>query len=135
MNGSRQPTWKIAGLVAGGLAGLAVLFFFPPGQYGFYPRCPLHAMTGLHCPGCGSLRAMHRLLHGDLAGAVHSNALLILSLPLLAWLGVNSIRRAFGPPAPSVGPRPVWLWLFFALMVAFGVMRNLPFAPFAHLAP
>ena len=37
---------------------------------GHYPTCPFLAITGWYCPGCGSLRAVHDLLHGDLAGAV-----------------------------------------------------------------
>src|SRR6266513_4699752 len=73
--------WAVAALAATVL--FVILFFFSPSQYPFYPRCPLHAMTGLHCPGCGSLRAVHSLLHGDIGAALHFNALLILSLPFL----------------------------------------------------
>src|SRR5438445_685407 len=125
--------WAGAGLAA--IVLLGILFFFSPSQYPFYPRCPLHAMTGLHCPGCGSLRALHSLLHGDIAGALHFNALLILSLPFLACLGFNSFRASLGKAAPSTGPRPVWIWIFFGAMIAFGVLRNLPLAIFSHLAP
>ena len=54
------------GLVLGAFALLglaAVLFFFNPAQSGFYPFCVFHRTTGLLCPGCGSLRALHQLLH------------------------------------------------------------------------
>jgi hypothetical protein len=78
---------------------------------------------------------MHSLLHGDLVGAIRFNALLILSLPFLACLGVNSVRASLGKATLGVGPGPVWVWIFFAMMMAFGVLRNLPFAPFSHLAP
>src|SRR3954447_20165 len=61
--------------------GLAVLYWFNPAQFGFYPRCALYETTGLLCPGCGSLRAIHQLLHGHLAAAFQLNALLVLGLP------------------------------------------------------
>lgn len=132
-------TWtdklKWPGIVAVLVAALAVLFVFPPTQYPFYPRCPLHAITGLHCPGCGSLRAVHSLLHGDLASALHFNALLILSLPFLACLGFHSIRVSLGKTTANNAPRPIWIWIFFATMMAFGLLRNLPFVPFSNLAP
>ena len=38
------------------LASGAVLFFFNPSQYGFYPVCLFHELTGLNCPGCGGRR-------------------------------------------------------------------------------
>ena len=37
-----------------------------------------HAMTGLWCPGCGGLRAVHDLTHGHLVTALHENALVVL---------------------------------------------------------
>lgn len=40
-------------------------------------------MTGLDCPGCGSQRAIHHLLHLDLKAAFLSNPLLVLAIPYL----------------------------------------------------
>src|SRR5258708_976408 len=69
--------------------GAAVLFLFNPSEWGFYPFCFFYRTTGLLCPGCGSLRAMHQLLHGHFVAALHFNALFVLSLPLLALYGVR----------------------------------------------
>src|SRR5690606_32381537 len=33
-------------------------------------QCPVHGVTGGFCPGCGSTRAVHELLHGDVAGSL-----------------------------------------------------------------
>ena len=41
----------------GVLAALPLLYLEPPGGQGFYPGCGLYADHGLHCPGCGGLRA------------------------------------------------------------------------------
>ena len=46
------------------------------------------------CPGCGSLRALVRLFHGDLAGAVRLNLNVLLTAPLLVVLLAVSLRRA-----------------------------------------
>ena len=40
-----------------------------PNQPGHYPTDPFLAITGLYCPGCGTLRALHALARGDLLTA------------------------------------------------------------------
>ena len=119
----------------GVLAGV-VLFCFDPAQYAFYPFCLWHSLTGLACPGCGSLRALHQLLHGHPAAAFHLNPLLILSLPLGLWL---LARQIFGggaqKSAVAILNRPPWPWILLGAVALFGVVRNLPFPPFAYLSP
>ncbi|HST47037.1 DUF2752 domain-containing protein [Jatrophihabitans sp.] len=100
------------------LLAAAVLWFVDPGRHRI-PLCPLHAMTGLWCPFCGSTRAVHALLHADPATAVRDNALFVLALPVLAGLWWR--RRAAGP----VLARPL-LWAGVVAVLAFGVLRNLP---------
>ena len=112
-----------------------VLFLFDPGQYRFYPRCIFHQTTGLLCPGCGSLRALHQLLHGQIVAAVHFNALLVLGTPMAAWLAVRSLSRRLNGQSQSLGLHPAWLWTALAAVVLFGILRNLPFAHAAWLAP
>lgn len=105
--------------------GLAVLLFaFNPAQHGFYPACLLHKLTGLQCPGCGSLRAAHELLHGNLAAAFRLNPLFVAALPFLAaWLVVAARGRLRGRPTRFNLP-PFWLWAGVVLLVLFGVLRN-----------
>ena len=113
-------------------AGL-VLFWFDPAQYRLYPFCFFHEFTGLNCPGCGGTRALHQLLHGNVTAALHLNALVVVSLPLLAWLGVRFTVGQFHRRPAGRFFSPNWLWLFLALAVVFSVLRNLP--AFAWLAP
>lgn len=104
----------------------AVLYCFDPAQVGFYPRCQFHALTGLQCPGCGGLRAVHALLHGHVASALRLNALLVAALPLGAGLaGWRWSRRRRCPEKHAPGAA-AWLWILLAVVIAFGVMRNLP---------
>jgi hypothetical protein len=118
-----------------GLAAGLVLFCFDPRQYHFYPVCFFHQTTGLLCPGCGALRAIHQLLHGHLAAAFRFNPVLIISLPMLVWLGVRVTLQAARNQPLSLGLRPGWLWLILAAVLVVSVLRNLPGSTFALLRP
>ena len=127
------PRLALFMLAAAGTA--AILFLFNPVEHSFYPVCYFHAATGLQCPGCGSLRAMHQLLHGHLFEAARLNLLLILCLPYLGWCSIQfAISRRRGLQT-TFAIRSVWLWMFFFAAVVFTVLRNLPFPAFAWMRP
>jgi hypothetical protein len=108
------------------LAAFAFLLFrCDPGTSVLFPPCPFHSLTGLHCPGCGSLRAAHSLLHGRILEALDSNPLFVLSVPVL---GALVIRRTWR--------YRVWVpWAALWVLVSYGVLRNVPLWPFFLLAP
>ncbi len=115
--------------VAAGLltmvSACAVLYFFDPEKAGFYPVCAFHQMTGLECPGCGSLRALHQLTHGNIAGAWHFNPLLVASIPVGIWLGLReAVKWTFGWRWPGIVTRPIIGWTFVVVTVVFGIARN-----------
>ena len=74
-----------AGVPLSGLAAGIVLRVFDPATSGIFPPCPFHYLTGLYCPGCGSLRAIHHLLHGNLQAAWAMNPLAVLLLPFVGY--------------------------------------------------
>jgi hypothetical protein len=124
--------WR-AGVVAAGTlavaAAVAILYVFDPSTAGFYPVCTLHEMTGLQCPGCGGLRAVHQLSHGHVAAAWGLNPFVVALLPLGAWLGLREMARAVtGRQWPGLAARPVFAWLLAGALVLFGILRNVPFA-------
>ena len=47
---------------------ILTIYLFNPGVYTYYPTCYLYLLTGKLCPGCGGMRGMHQLLHGNLWG-------------------------------------------------------------------
>jgi hypothetical protein len=130
MNGrpASSTLWNFcvaAGLVAMAVAGV-VLYVFDPETAGFYPVCALHQVTGLQCPGCGSLRALHQLTHGNIAGAWHFNPLLVTCMPLGLWLALReAVRWAFGWRWPGIILRPAVGWSLVVVTVVFGIARNL----------
>ena len=106
--------------------GLAIVFAVDPTRVSLFPPCPLHRYTGLWCPGCGTTRALHQLLHGNLAAAFRFNPLAISLLPVVGYLAVRG---------ESLALKPIWIWTLLGVVVVFGVLRNIPVYPFTLLAP
>ena len=102
-----------------------------PGRPGHYPGCPFLALTGHYCPGCGTLRAIHALAHGQISEAFGYNALTMALLPVLACLWLRWLLTALGrwPGRPSrpAAAHPAWTWGFAVLVGVFWLVRNLPF--------
>lgn len=108
------------------LAG-ALLFFFNPAEHAFYPRCFLKVATGLDCPGCGGLRATHQLLHGNVREAFTLNPLFVIAMPAAAiFLGCAFVEKLTGKRFPRFLRATTATWLAAAVVIAFGVLRNLP---------
>ena len=124
-----------ASLVAVGLV-IATLRVFNPATSGVFPPCPVHYLTGWYCPGCGSLRAIHQLLHGNLHAAWAMNPLSIILLPFLAYgLTSRALREIRGHGLPRLFLPAIWIRALCAVIILFGIVRNLPFQPFNLLAP
>jgi hypothetical protein len=119
--------WILCGLAALVVACLIPLYWFNPIEHAFFPKCVFHAMTGLDCPGCGGLRAAHQLLHGHFLNAFRLNPLLICLLPLGAYFGLRHIvftRTGRWWPQPFKSPK--WIVFLAVAVIAFGILRNLP---------
>ena len=104
-----------------------------PNETGHYPVCPSRALFGIDCPGCGGMRGMYCLMHGDVAGALNHNLLLLAIIPVVLalwtlWL-VRAIRGVY-PPVTAGQDRVRNRLLIGGLvvMLAFGVIRN--FVPY-----
>ncbi len=131
---ARRPTvrWGVCLVVlAAMLGGGLLLYFADPVKNSIYPPCMFHELTGLHCPGCGTARALHRLVHLDLMGALRMNPLFVIAMPFVGYL----LWRDYAPGRKRVCLHPAWLWGMLAVVILFGILRNLPWAPFSWLAP
>jgi hypothetical protein len=119
-------TGRPALVAASAAAALAWVGTVDPNEPGHYPTCPFLAVTGWFCPGCGSLRALHALVHGDLRSALARNPLMVITVPALAlwwaaWL-VRAVRqrsRRWAAPAWSI-------WALLVVVLVFAVARNVP---------
>jgi hypothetical protein len=126
----------LAAMLAAFAVGAVLLELFDPATSGIFPPCPLRYLTGWYCPGCGSLRAIHQLLHGNLRAAWAMNPLTVVLLPFLSYGLISSVLFEFrgrGLPEPFL--RAVWIRALCAAIILFGIVRNLPMHPFDLLAP
>jgi hypothetical protein len=107
------------------LAATTYVGLVDPNQSGHYPTCPFLFITGFYCPGCGSLRAVHALTHGDVGAAVGLNVLTVVGIVVVAVLwGLWTLRSWRGQPRTRVAP--AWtLYLALGVVVVFWIVRNL----------
>lgn len=87
---------------------------------GYRFPCLFHSATGLNCPGCGSQRALHALIHGHPLEAWSYNLLLpviliyILLLLLLPnsrlYLKLTSVKAS---------------WSILAIIILWWILRNI----------
>jgi hypothetical protein len=112
---------------AAGLGALTLLHFHDPHQSGSYGYCPFLLLTGQPCPGCGGLRAMNNLTHGDVVSALSSNAMAVVLLVVMgaAWI-VWFFQRLRGRPAPLLAVNSPLLWGLVVAFFVFGVFRWTP---------
>lgn len=121
-----RPWWRSPRtlLAAGVAAGTAYVYLVDPSQSGRYLPCPFLTLTGAYCPGCGGLRSLHALLHGDLAESLARHPFVAPGLLLAAVLLVLWWVR--GRPRLRVNSSGWGMRLALAFLAAFWVLRNLP---------
>lgn len=132
-----SPWRGVIAFSAAAAAAAVVYFAFDPLKAGFFPPCPFHLLTGLYCPGCGTQRALHALLHGHLATAASYNLLSVAALPVVGYGLVISAadRLRKRSPRASVLYRPWFSRAVLAAVLLFWILRNLPFPGCRWLAP
>lgn len=135
MTAGQQQSLLRAPLLTGGVTAASVLLvhLVDPNRPGSYGVCPLRLTTGLLCPVCGGLRAVHAMTNGqwDIAWGMNPAVVALLPVAIVLWLAWL-VRAWQGHGSwwwASVGPT----WALLAGMVAFAVLRNLP-ALQPHLA-
>ena len=113
------------------LAGAAYLFAFEPGKTGIFPVCLFRFLTGYQCPGCGSTRAAHQLLHGHVVTAFTLNPFFLLAIPFLLYALVrySVVVMRGGVPTRNTLPAP-YIYALFFVVLSFWIFRNTPFYPF-----
>jgi hypothetical protein len=132
----RRRNQLLAALLAAIAVGAVLLEVFDPATSGIFPPCPVRYLTGWYCPGCGSLRAIHQLLHGNLRAAWALNPLTVVLLPFLTYgLASFALCKLREQELPQPYLRASWIRALCVVIILFGIARNLPVHPFDLLAP
>ncbi len=120
------------------LFGVVAFIYFNinPSEANFIPKCPLYSTTGVYCPGCGSQRALHDLLHLNIKEVIGHNLLFLLGLFIIGYHfiieGINLLKKTKINNLLYHPKTPIFLLI---IIVLFWILRNIPFYPFSLLAP
>ena len=111
-------------MILTGIVVVLIYYAYDPAASRWFPRCPFLLLTGLQCPGCGSQRAVHSLLHLDVMSALHYNSLLVVSLPAVLFLCYVELMRERRPRLYTSVHRPAVIWTVFTLFMLWWIGRN-----------
>lgn len=124
-------------LIAIALFFVVLLYFsYNPSESNIFPKCPFYSFTGLYCPGCGSQRAIHQFLHGNIFEGLKHNLLILLLLTVLIYdwsvilfnkYSKNNIKNILHDSKTAFS--------ILIIILLFWIIRNVNFYPFSILAP
>lgn len=126
---------KHIGLLIIGLI-IAILYFFINPSFAFFPKCPLYATTSIYCPGCGSQRALHDLLHLNIKEVIGHNILFLFGLAVLIYhLTIQFLNKFYGKNIKNYLYHKNTPIIILVIVIVFWILRNIPIYPFNLLAP
>lgn len=102
-----------------------IYYALDPASSQLFPQCLFFSLTGYKCPGCGSQRAIHALLNGDVVGAFRYNALLLIAVPWIALCLFAETQRMRRPRLYARLNAPLLIWLFLIVVILWWLLRNI----------
>lgn len=116
----------IASAVTAALAAAAAAYAVLALRRGGGLPCPLRALTGLLCPGCGMTHAAADLLRLNIRDAFSDNMLFPLYIAYFGWLIAAVIRRYIRTGEISFPLRPFAVHaVTLTLALGYGILRNI----------
>lgn len=109
-----------------GMAAILLFYYFTdPAISRFMPQCLFHRLTGLNCPGCGSQRFFHAMLHGDVTQAIGHNLLLVIAIPYLAILLITTLMPNRFPRLSRIIYSQMGIISAGAVIILWTIIRNI----------
>ena len=97
----------------------------PYEQEYFFISCPFYQISGYQCPGCGSQRAFHELLHLRIFEAIKQNVLFVLAIPYVLVIFYTSFHQEKYQKLRQILMGNKTLLILLVVAILFGVLRNL----------
>lgn len=121
---NKRTFWAIVVTIS--LIALAIAYYlFDPVEVKWMPKCMWKVATATDCPGCGSQRMAHALMHGDFRGAWHANAYALCMIPVIIFLLCLEFAKARYPKLYATVHRPAVITSLAATVILWWVLRNL----------
>ena len=102
-----------------------IYYVLDPATSNVFPQCTFLSFTGYKCPGCGSQRAIHALLNGDVKEAFGYNAMLLVAIPWIALCLYAESQRIRRPRRYARLNAPLLVWSFLVMVLAWWLLRNI----------
>jgi len=137
----RSGKKKLVQVTVVGIIIIGMMIYFyqnnPSDESTVFLRCPSNLLFKINCPGCGTQRAIHHLLHFEFIEALRYNALFVICFPLIvAILSVLIYNFIFNKSVKiSLLSNKYFIIALIIIAVLFGVLRNIPTYPFTLLSP
>jgi hypothetical protein len=117
---------KAAAIIFIAAVCILTLYLLNPAEYTYYPTCYLYLLTGKLCPGCGGMRGMHLLLHGNIIGALKFNLLLAAVVPVGTYYLLSEFSvLLLGKPFPHLPHSKAVFYPVLFIVVLYWILRNL----------
>lgn len=107
--------------------GVFIYYFYkndPSSGEAIFVSCMSKSISGLDCPGCGSQRAFHELLHGNFMKAAQLNLLIYFFSPVLFFIFLKITLKPFNVILPDINISTKWLIGILVLLIFFTIIRN-----------
>lgn len=116
---------------------IIILYNFNPAQSnGIYPPSLTREWGGFYCAGCGMLRGLHQLLHGNIRTALRFNPLLIISLPyFFYWFIPYFIKYFYHIDTYKICYKNIQLTSTIVVYLLYGIIRNNSYPALSWLVP
>lgn len=88
-------------------------------------KCTFKVLTGYDCPGCGSQRAFHALLHGRFALAWSYNPMVFFAVPAAVYYLIIESGRRRWPRLHAASVNPFIISAILIAITAFWIGRNI----------
>ncbi|MCQ2484835.1 MAG: DUF2752 domain-containing protein [Clostridia bacterium] len=117
----RKVCFTGAALIALGCAYLLIYL-----KSGFAIPCVFHLITGLQCPGCGTTRMLASLVRLDFRSAWHYNPVVLAMSPMIVCIIIrDTVQWIKNGRTKSSKIENYILYVMFAVLVIFGIVRNI----------
>ena len=125
---TRHKAGIIAIWVAAIIAATLLIYYYytaDPAKSISAPKCVFKLLTGWDCPGCGSQRALHALLHGHIAQAWNFNPFIFFAVPVAIFYAIIETGRTRWPKLHAKAIHPAILIPIALAITAWWILRNI----------